>query len=258
MTVFYVGLNPRWQMYKFLPRGLNVMYSAAGFWNDGRWRRKRFPRGSGLRFLDCGGFTMLNRCGTYPFTTVNFMNLVAFLRPDYYVPLDYPCEPGISRQLGLMTNEQRIEKTVENAVEMVHWEGHVGGRMLPVIQGYTLGEYKRCIDLHVQAGTMRDYMAVGSMCRRIEDSELHKLIVGISEYVGVSKLHFFGLKLSSALCDVQHLIYSQDSAVALDAYSADARRLRGGRRWPRGQREKEVAFLSFLARLDGLGLRWEG
>lgn len=31
-SIFLVGLNPRWQMYKFLPAGINVMFSAAGFW----------------------------------------------------------------------------------------------------------------------------------------------------------------------------------------------------------------------------------
>lgn len=36
MSLFYIGLNPRWQMYRFLPDGLNMMFSAAGFWdNDG-------------------------------------------------------------------------------------------------------------------------------------------------------------------------------------------------------------------------------
>ncbi len=256
MTIFYTGLNPRWQLYKFLPHGINVMYSAAGFWNDGEWRRRRFTKKMGLRFLDCGGFTMLNRYGVYPFSTVNFMNLVAFLKPDYYVPLDYPCEPGISRQLGLMTNEQRIKKTVANAAKMAQWETHVEGQMLPVIQGYTLSEYKHCIDAHADAGTMRDYMAVGSMCRRIKDDELHNLITGIAEHAGVERLHFFGLKLSPALRDVRQLIYSQDSAVALDAYDAEARRARDGRRWPRGQAEKKTAFRSFLARLDALGMAW--
>jgi hypothetical protein len=43
-SLFFIGLNPRWQMYKFLPRGINVMYSAAGFWDDdGEWRKgKKF------------------------------------------------------------------------------------------------------------------------------------------------------------------------------------------------------------------------
>jgi len=232
------------------------MYSAAGFWDAGEWRRKRFPKKSGLRFLDCGGFTMLNKHGEYPFTTVNFMNLVAFLRPDYYVPLDYPCEPGISRNLGLMTNEQRIKKTVKNAAEMVQWETHVKGQMVPVIQGYTLDEYKRCIDAHADAGTMREYMAVGSMCRRLSNDELHNLITGIAQYAEGVRLHFFGLKLSPALANLRELIYSQDSAVAMDAYDKKLRMARDGRRWPRGQIEKKIAFESFLRRLRKLNLEY--
>ena len=103
-NVFYIGLNPRWQMYKFLPPGINIMFSAAGFWDGYTWRKTKFPKKSGLKFLDCGGFTMLNRFGDYPFSIVNYANLIARLKPDFYVPMDYPCEPEISRSLGLMSN----------------------------------------------------------------------------------------------------------------------------------------------------------
>jgi hypothetical protein len=60
-SIFFTGLNPRWQMYKFLPDGINVMFSAAGFWDDDKreWRRRaKFKRSFGLRWLDCGGFTI--------------------------------------------------------------------------------------------------------------------------------------------------------------------------------------------------------
>lgn len=59
---FFIGLNPRWQMYKFLPVGLNIMYSAGSFWNGkDDWCRpvKKFPKLTGLSFLDSGGYGML-------------------------------------------------------------------------------------------------------------------------------------------------------------------------------------------------------
>ena len=137
-ALFFVGLNPRWQMYKFLPDGINIMFSAAGFWNNdtGEWRRNtKFKRTFGKTFLDSGGFTLLNQYIDYPFSTINLANLIARLRPHFYVPKDYPCEPEISRSLGLMSNAERIKATVKNAVELAEWERQLPGQMVPVIQG---------------------------------------------------------------------------------------------------------------------------
>jgi hypothetical protein len=261
-ALFFVGLNPRWQMYKFLPKGINVMFSSAGFWDNDKqeWRRNaKFRRLFGLRWLDCGGFTMLNQYGNYPFSVVNYANLIARLRPDYYASMDYPCEPEISRFLGLMTNLERIKATVANAVELAEWENQLPGQMVPVIQGYTLREYLLCLRHHQEAGTIRDYMAVGSMCRRISDKELGELIPGIyyaAQKAGCSKLHFFGLKLSPALEIYSDMIWSRDSAVAMDSYDKVARARRDNRRFPRGQREKRENFEMFLSRLDKLGLNY--
>lgn len=258
-NLFFVGLNPRWQMYKFLPVGLNVMFSAAGFWNMRKkeWRWGRFP-GAGYRWLDMGGFSLLNKYGDYPFTVGNAMNLVARLAPDWYASMDYPCEPEISRRLGLQTNMERIRSTVDMAAGMADLEATVPASVLvPVIQGYTLDEYKQCIDLYDRKELIRDYMAVGSTCMRSNSAELCDLIPPLYEHArqaGVQKLHFFGLKLSPDLSTVQDCIWSRDSAASLDAYDPDLREARDGRRWPRGQDEKEAAFMSFLGRVEDLGL----
>lgn len=205
---------------------------------------------------------MLNRYGDYPFSTEQYMNLVCILRPHYYATLDYPCEPEISRRLGMMTNKERIKATVRNARLALDAHPMLGNcsRCVPVIQGYTLDEYKRCIELHADAGTLEDYMAVGSMCRRISNKELHELIPGIAEYArqgNVTRLHFFGLKLSPNLSDLKEFIYSRDSAVALDSYDSRLRADRNGRRWPNGQVEKRQVFFEFLSRLDRLNLQWK-
>jgi hypothetical protein len=260
MTIFYTGLNLRYQDYPFLPNGINVMLSAVGFFKNDIRRRDRYPRATGLRWLDSGGFTALNKWGDYPFSIPQYLNLAAHLRPDYYATLDYPCEPNISRTLHKMTNAERIAATVENTRVQLDMEPMVGhGVAVPVIQGFTLDEYRDCIDQHERAGNIRPYMAVGSMCRRISAAELHRLIPGIAEraaQAGATRLHYFGLKLSPDLADLREFIYSQDSAVALDAYDAEERKARGGRRFPRGMSEKRTAFLSFANRLDRLGLNW--
>jgi hypothetical protein len=258
-SLFFVGLNPRFQQYRFIPAGLNVMYSAAGFWTGGAWRRKKYQKRCGLRWLDSGGYLLLNLFGYYPFSVINFANLIAFLMPHFYATMDYPCEPDISRCLGLMSNIERIQATIENALKMMEWESHLPGQLVPVIQGYTLEEYQHCIRLYKQAGAIREYMAVGSMCRRINTEELNRLIPGIyhaAQQVGVKRLHFFGLKLSPDLIPLEKYIWSRDSAVAMDDYDNQLRQQRSGRRWPRGQAEKEQVFNAFLGRLDKLNLRY--
>lgn len=208
-----------------------------------------------------GGFSLLNKFGDYPFTVGNALNLVARLSPDWYASMDYPCEPEISRRLGLLENMDRIRATVDMAFRMDALKDLVpGSELVPVIQGYTLQEYKRCVDLYEGLGLVKPYMAVGSMCKRRSSGDLHDLIPKIFNHArsaGCEKLHFFGLKLSPDLCDLDEFIWSRDSAVTMDAYSSELRKERGGRRWPRGQAEKKKAFVDFLYRAEKLGLRVE-
>jgi hypothetical protein len=52
------------------------------------------------------------------------------------------------------------------------------------------------------------------------------------------------------------MIYSRDSAMAMDSYDNEVRARRDGRRFPRGQVEKQENFKIFLSRLDRLGLNY--
>ena len=261
--MFYFGLHPTWQQYRWLPAGINVMFSASAyvprFIQDGKWPRWRFFSFAGRRWLDCGGFNLLNQYGEYPFTVPNWLNLVAQLKPYYWATLDYPCEPEISRSLGLMSNRERIEATVGRSRECLDYAEMVEGQPVPVIQGYSLDEYRHCIDLHAQAGTIREYMAVGSMCRRLSSAELNILIPGIYEHVrqaGVERLHFFGLKVDRALTPLRQFIHSRDSAAILDSRCNVLRAQRDGRRFPRGQDEKRIVVEHFCSTLDEMELKY--
>jgi hypothetical protein len=254
VTILYTGINPRYQAFNWLPDGLNVMYSAAGFWDTTRKRIRdgRFLNRVGLRFLDCGGFTLLNRHGDYPFMMAAYANIVARLKPHYYASMDYPCEPEITRSLALTSNRERIAATVANAQRLTaEFEMMLpDSTLVPVVQGWTLDEYKHCLDLYHAAGVIRPYMAIGSMCTRSNNRELARIIPALHEYAmeaGAHWLHFFGLKMSPVTMELDRYIYSRDSAAVLFANSADIKARWGGR-FPRTAAHKREAFGYFFRR----------
>lgn len=201
---------------------------------------------------------MLNRYGDYPFSMGAYANIIAYLRPDYYASMDYPCEPEITRSLALTSNLERIRATVANARMMADdYEAMLPGvEMVPVIQGWTLDEYKTSIDLYGRSGMIRPYMAVGSMCTRSNDRELERIIPSLHDYAsqaGVKHLHFFGLKMSPVTIDLSGYIYSRDSAAVLFANNAETKRRWGGR-FPRTQEQKKEAFSMWFNRAVSAGL----
>lgn len=245
--LFYFGLNPRWQSYKWLPSNLNVMYSAAGQWREDHWDYRHFPKTANMTWLDFGGYLFFSRGHEdYPFSVEAALCLVARIKPDYYASLDYPCEPSISDSIDHVPVRERIHRTVQRAEEMAQWDTQVTGTMVPVIQGYHLDDYAYCMDLYQQAGLIRPYMAIGSICARSDDSEIVTLIRNLYHEArgrGIKRLHYFGLKVTEALETMNGYIWSRDSAVAM-VYGQQAG-LPNGRRYPRGQAEKRKVFFFF-------------
>lgn len=259
-TYLFTGINPRYQWFPWLPDGLNVMYSAAGAWNEQeqRFNPRKFLPGTHGRWLDCGGYTVLNKFGDYPWSMAAYANLVAKLQPDYYATMDYPCEPDITRALRLKSNLERIQATVANAATFAsEYEPMIDGpQMVPVIQGWTLDEYLHCIQIYQEAGLIREYMAVGSMCTRSNDEQLKEIVPAIYEATrraGVHRLHFFGFKMSSMLDGLQPYIHSQDSAAVYIANTQKVKRRWGGR-YARTKSQKREAFDIFFARARDLRL----
>ena len=140
-------------------------------------------------------------------------------------PMDYACEPELtittkakehSRGFDMSVSE-RIEKTVTNAELLIgSYDFNGATTIIPVIQGWKLDDYKYCIDLYRKKGLLTDYVAFGSMCRRLKVREARRFVVKLTDYLWRfcdAKTHFFGFKLSF-LKDfaIQERIYSADTA----------------------------------------------
>ena len=197
----------------------NVMMSAGSIatpegtkWN---LSRTRLPETVERVILDSGGFSFFSRWGDYPFTLEQYLDLVYYIKDIHplfrVVTLDYPCEPEIDRS-QLMTNEERINKTVSNTVRCFDSDNTLP--WLPVIQGYTIQEYLSCIDKYKDAGVMSDYWAIGSICsRKGSPYQIRNILATIKKHHESKKIHSFGLSLKY-LADPQvfHSIYSSDSS----------------------------------------------
>jgi hypothetical protein len=192
----------------------------------------------------------MNIYGDYPFTPDEYLDLVSHYHPDLAACLDYPCEPDIARGCRLQTNTDRIEATIDHTAYLLRWTISTT-RFLPVIQGYTIDEYAICIGRMATKGLLRDYMAVGSMCRRWQLPQLQETMSAIYRLVcdaGVTdpKLHWFGLKLQAIADPVcRPFIYSCDSA----AWSI-APGNTGLPKYPQSPDDEQWRFERYRSRLD--------
>lgn len=127
-------------------------------------------------------------------------------------PMDWMCEPFVVERTGLSVREHQ-ERTVQSYLSL-------RGPFVPVLQGWTVEDYWRCIDLYAEAGVeLRDepVVGIGSVCRRQGTTDTENLIVELASY-GI-RLHGFGFK-RNGLDRVAWALHSADSL----AWSYNARR----------------------------------
>jgi hypothetical protein len=176
--------------------------------------------------LDSGGFTELSRHGQWTTTPAEYVRAVARYdreigRLDWAAPQDHMCEPWIVQRTGLSVDRHQ-HLTVANYLELRELWPTVSDRpgpFIPVLQGWTMGDYVRCRELYEDAGidlAAQKVVGLGSVCRRQSTLRIG-LIVGL--FADELPLHGFGVK-TSGLGSYGHQLASADSL----AWSYDARR----------------------------------
>lgn len=182
-------------------------------------RRRSMPVARCDWALDSGGFTELSMHGAWRTTVTEYVEAVdryaaEIGRLAWAAPMDWMCEPFMVEKTGLSVREHQ-ERTVANYLEI-----RDQGPFIPVLQGWTLGDYERCLDLYAQAGVdLRGeaMVGVGSVCRRQHTSEVGA-IVDMLAGEGL-RLHGFGVK-KLGVRQYAHQLESADSM----AWSFRARR----------------------------------
>ncbi|WP_229069004.1 hypothetical protein [Actinoplanes sp. DH11] len=216
-TLFYLGTHqPHWLAALGVPL----------FVSDRRLRRyRRLPVAAAPWALDSGGFTELSQYGTWdtgPAPAV-YANRVRRYRDEighlaWAAPQDWMCEPAILAKTGLTVAEHQ-DRTITNYERLRDLAPDLP--FVPVVQGWTPGDYLRCVDRYQRAGidlTRMPLVGVGSVCRRQSTVQVGDILTALHQ-AGLTRLHGFGFK-TLGLARHGHLLASADSM----AWSAQARR----------------------------------
>ena len=213
-TVFYLGAHqPHWLWRAGFPL----------FVSHRQLARRRSLRPAACRWaLDSGGFTELSMHGRWVTPPAAYAEAVAGYAervggPDFAAPQDWMCEPQMTARTGLPVREHQ-ERTVANYLELRALAPDLP--FIPVVQGWELADYLRCLDLYASAGVdlaALPRVGLGSVCRRQSTAEI-AVIVGTLADRGL-RMHGFGVK-TGGLHLYGHRLASADSM----AWSYAARR----------------------------------
>jgi hypothetical protein len=196
------------------------------FVSDRRIRNYRqLPQAAVPWALDSGAFTELATHGDWNHgpTPVQYTARVRRYQREignllWAAPQDWMCEPQILAKTGLSIAEHQ-HRTVSNLCTLRRLAPDLP--FIPVIQGWTVAEYIRCVALYREVGidvTSERLVGIGSICRRQGSAEVGTILRALHA-AGVIRLHGFGVKLLG-LRRYGHLLTSADSL----AWSFTARR----------------------------------
>lgn len=190
MKVYY-GLTNHSQL-KRIPRDLDIMVSARMLMKM-RTSSVAYKYISEFRsvMLDSGAFGSAFWDGGYTYGPDDYLKIVEKVRPDWWVTMDYPCEPNI---LPNLSTQERIEKTVQNT--KILCTAPAPG-FLPVIQGWAVDDYLYCAKRMEEEGLILPVMGIGSICRRGSQGEIVAIVAALANRLPEIKFHAFGVKINT-------------------------------------------------------------
>lgn len=156
--------------------------------------RRTLPAARVAWALDSGGFTELDKFGRWVTTADAYVEAVARYqaeigRLEWAAPMDWVCTPNVLEATGLTVHEHQ-RRTVENYLEL-----RERGPFIPVLQGWTLADFVRCVDLYAAAGVDlvdEPVVGVGSVAARQHASEVGTIFRTLWG-LGI-RCHGFGVK----------------------------------------------------------------
>lgn len=172
--------------------------------------------------LDSGGFTELSMYGAWRTSPAEYIDAARRYRDevgrlDWAAPQDWMCEPFMVEKTG-MSVARHQGLTVDNFMHLKDAAPDVP--FVPVVQGWQLDDYLRCVEQYAAAGVdlaMQPIVGVGSVCRRQSTDEIEHIFQEL-RLLGI-RCHGFGVKMLGLARYSRHIV-SADSM----AWSYNARR----------------------------------
>ena len=189
--------------------------------------RKTLPRAIAEYAVDSGAYTELLLHGQWTVTPKAYCAAIRRYdeeigRVAWAAPQDWCVEETVLVATGL-TVEDHQRLTVENFLELQQCWGDDGDQpWMPVLQGNSVDDYKRCWEMYARAGIeLKDFplVGVGSVCRRQATAEIDAVVSALLRSDPALPLHTFGAK-GAGIASYGHKICSADSL----AWSYQARR----------------------------------
>jgi hypothetical protein len=205
------------------------------FVSDTRLRGyKTLPRAAAVWGCDSGGFTQLQKYGTWTISPAEYVARLRRYRDEigllaWAAPQDWMCEDIVIRggRIGPVTFAgthlsvaEHQRRTVLNFAQLRELAPELP--IVPVVQGHQPDDYLRCVEAYDRLIgvdlTAAPLVGLGSVCRRQGTRDAGRIITALHR-TGVTRLHGFGFK-TLGLAAYGHLLTSADSM----AWSVDARR----------------------------------
>ncbi|MGN9786623.1 deazapurine DNA modification protein DpdA family protein [Nonomuraea sp. ZG12] len=224
VPVFVTGLpEPSWLARVTFPAMISY----------GRLARRPLPRQLAARcptYVDSRGFTELQNHGRWTVTPHEYVNWLRRHREQinlrWAAPQDWMCEPAIihggryGRQTFVGTHlsvPEHQQRTVDNYLTLRQLAPDLN--IFPVVQGWELDDYVRCVELYTAAGvdlTALPLVGVGSVCRRQSTAEIGQIVTTLAG-LGL-RLHGFGVKTLGLQRYGRYLISADSMAWSKDAF----------------------------------------
>lgn len=229
---FYYGASWHWPI-KHLPRVMLSFNFTRTLKNP--WKDINIPF-----MLDSGAYSVILKYGKYPYSAEEYVANIEGWNPDVAWTMDYPWEPSV-RASGRYNPAEAQVLTNENSRKL---EPLTDFRISHVVQGWTLDDYMRNLDLMKDEGFITERLGIGSVCRRGKTQEVTRIIREIRRNVpGWVKLHGFGIKTDVLNTHSKHDLFSADSMSW--AYS-----WRGFARNERTQEEKLIGLQKYINSIE--------
>lgn len=191
---FYLGMARNWFWTSEEVRGVPVFVSH----NFLKRRKTPFPPALTDWALDSGGFSELSLHGEWRTTPEEYVEAARRYQRelghmDFAAQQDWMCEPFMIAKTGLSVVEHQ-KRTVENFLTLRRLAPDLP--FAPVLQGWALDDYMRCLRMYADAGVdlaAEKVVGVGSVCRRQSTPEIGEIFQMLSGE-GLKNLHGFGVK----------------------------------------------------------------